>query len=114
MPTRAPKRAKIEARLGQSLRSFLKEKLAEGLSPGCIAREIKLDPATVRYYVKKFKLPYQLKVECRGSKFRNTHLDICLCPRCDIRPVRCEETRGSHKLKRCIWACVNFKARGKT
>lgn len=106
------KKAKIEAELGQSLESFLKKKLAEGLTPGRIASEVELDPATIRYWIKKFKLPYQ-----RGRQaphFRISHLSICLCPQCDVRPVRCVETRQSHKLGRCIWACVNFRERGKT
>lgn len=106
------KRAKIEAKLGQSLESFLKEKLAEGSSPIRIAREVELDPATIRYWIRKFELPYQPKRQT--PYFRISHLSICLCPRCDIRPVRCVETRGSHKLGRCIWACVDFRERGKT
>jgi len=106
------KRAKIEAKLGQSLKSFLKKKLAEGLTPGRIAPEVKLDPATIRYWIKKFELPYQQKRQT--PRFGISHLSICLCPRCDVLPMHCVETRGSHKLGRCIWACVNFRKRGKT
>jgi len=107
------KRAKIEVKLGQSLESFLRKKLAEGLTPGRIAPEVGLDPATVRYYIKKFELPYELGRQTPRFAI-SPHLSICLCPRCDSRPVRCAETRQSHKLKRCICACVNFKKRGKT
>jgi len=60
MPASAPKRKKIEAKLGQSLESFLKEKLAEGLTPDFISREVHLDPSTIRYYIRKFKLSYSL------------------------------------------------------
>lgn len=60
MPVPAPKRDKIEAKLGRSFKSFLKEKLAEGLTPNLIGRKVHLDPSTVRYYIRKFKLPYSL------------------------------------------------------
>ncbi|GAI63914.1 unnamed protein product, partial [marine sediment metagenome] len=91
MPVRAPKREKIEAKLGRSLESFLKEELAKGSSFRHIGREVKLDPATIRYYVKKFGLFHvrdaaKEKIERRTrpikSRLVGNHVDICLCVLC--------------------------------
>ena len=77
MPTH--KRSLIEARLGESLESFLTRRMAAKQGVTSIAREIGVDPATVRYYIKKFKL-------------KGTHIDICLCTLC---ASECDE-KGRH------------------
>jgi len=155
MPVPAPKRKKIEAELGRSLKSFLKEKLAEGLTPNLIGRKIHLDPSTVRYYIRKFKLPYSLgkkthkpprspekkllepprlpekkplellhslgkktlgpprspEKKPRSSQFQAAHLDICLCPLC--LEIPCMEGEETHKFKRCVIICVDFRKKRK-
>lgn len=91
MPTH--KRSLIEARLGESLESFLTRRMAAKQGVTNIAREIGVDPATVRYYIKKFKL-------------KGTHIDICLCTLC---ASECDEKERTHKLGRCVIICVNFR-----
>lgn len=122
MPVPAPKRDKIEAKLGRSFKSFLKEKLAKGSTPNLIGREVHLDPSTVRYYIKKFKLPYSLgkrshkpphspEKKSRSSQFQAAHLDFCLCPLC--LEISCMEGEETHKLKRCVITCVDFRKKKK-
>lgn len=89
------KRSLIEAKLGESLESFLTRRLAAKRGTGSIAREIGVDPATVRYYIKKFKL-------------KGEHIDRCLCILCTSK---CDDKERTHKLRRCVVFCVNFKGK---
>ena len=91
----AHKRALIEAKLGESLESFLTRELAAKRGTTSIAREIGVDAATVRYYIKKFKI-------------KGEHINLCLCARCTSE---CDEKERTHKLGRCVIACVNFRAK---
>jgi len=93
MPAR--KRSLIEAKLGESLECFLRKRIVEKQGTASIAREIGVDPATVRYYVKKFKL-------------KGEHIDRCLCALCTSD---CGEKERTHKLGRCVIACVNFRGK---
>ena len=89
------KRVLIEAKLGESLGSFLARRLAAKRGTTSIAREIGVDPATVRYYIKKFKL-------------KGEHIDLCLCARCTSD---CVEKERTHRLGRCAIVCVNFRGK---
>ena len=89
------KRRLIEAKLGESLESFLTRRVAAKRGATSIAREIGVDPATVRYYIKKFKL-------------KGEHIDLCLCGLC---ASECEEKERTHKLGRCVVVCVNFRGK---
>jgi len=91
----AHKRALIEAKLGESLESFLTRKLAAKRRTTSIAREIGVDAATVRYYIKKFKI-------------KGEHINRCLCALCTSE---CDEKEITHKLGRCVIACVNFRGK---
>jgi len=93
MPAR--KRSLVEAKLGEPLKSFLTRKLAAKRGTTTIAREIGVDAATVRYYIKKFKL-------------KGEHIDRCLCALCTSD---CGEKERTHKLGRCVIACVNFRGK---
>jgi len=108
MLIRAPKREKIEAKLGRSLESFLKEKLAEEWTTNRISRKVHLDPATIRYYLRKFGLSRQPEKKSHSSQFQTGHLDICLCPWC--LEILCKGKREeAHKYRRCVVSCVDFK-----
>lgn len=112
MLIRAPKREKIEAKLGQSLESFLKEKLAEGWTRNRISRKVHFDPATIRYYIKKFGLSHQPEKKSHSSQFQTDHLDICLCPWC--LEILCKgKGEKAHKHRRCVVACIDFEERGR-
>ena len=89
------KRSLIEAKLGESLESFLMRRLAAKRGTASIAREIGVDPATVRYYIKKFKLKGEL-------------VDRCLCILCTSE---CDDKERIHKLRRCVIVCVDFKGK---
>ncbi len=89
------KRALIEAKLGESLESFLKRRLAAKRGTTSIAREIGVDAATVRYYIKKFKI-------------KGEHIDRCLCTLCSSD---CGEKERTHTLGRCVITCVNFRGK---
>ncbi len=91
----AHKRSLVEAKLDESLESFLTRRIAEGKGTTIIAREIGVDPATVRYYIKKFKL-------------KGKHVNRCLCALCTSE---CDDKEITHKLGRCVFACVNFRER---
>ncbi len=91
----AHKRSLIEAKLGESLESFLTRRVAAKRGTTTIAREIGVDAATVRYYIKKFKL-------------KGEHIDCCLCALCTSE---CDDKEITHKLGRCVFACVNFRGR---
>ena len=108
MLIRAPKREKIEAKLGQSLESFLKEKLAEEWTTNRIGRKVHLDPSTIRYYLRKFGLSNPSEKKSHNSQFQTTHLDICICSWC--LEILCEgKKEKAHRLGRCVVACVDFE-----
>ncbi len=90
------KRSLIEAKLGESLESFLARRLAEKRGTGSIAREIGVDPATVRYYIKKFKL--------KGGE----HIDRCLCILCTSK---CDDKERTHKQGKCVVFCLDLKGK---
>jgi len=91
----AHKRSLIEDKLGESLESSLTRKLAAKRGTTTIAREIGVDAATVRYYIKKFKL-------------KGEHINRCLCALCTSE---CDEKERTHRLGRCVIACVNFRGK---
>ncbi len=114
------KRKLIEARLGESLESFLTKRIAAGQGPTNIARELDLDPATIRYYLKKHNIPYRAgkprqpllpyTKDTKAPKLRlkGEHVDVCLCPLCG---KDCEEKERTHKLGRCVLFCASFSGK---
>ncbi|MBA7675447.1 hypothetical protein ES703_83682 [subsurface metagenome] len=111
------KRKLIEARLSQSLESFLTKRIAAGQALKNIARELDLDPATIRYYLKKYKIPHGLgkprqplspyTKDTKAPKLRlkGEHVDVCLCPLCG---KNCEAEERIHQVGRCVLFCANF------
>ncbi len=111
------KRKLIEARLGQSLESFLTKRIAAEQRLTNIARELDLDPATIRYYLKKYNIHYQagkprqpLSLYTKDPKapklrLKGEHVDVCLCPLCG---KDCEAEERIHQDGRCVFFCVNF------
>ena len=111
------KRKLIEARLGESLESFLTKRIAAGLGLTNIARELDLDPATIRYYLKKHHILYQagkprqpLSPHTKDTKapklrLKGEHVDVCLCPLCG---KNCEAEERIHQVGRCVLFCANF------
>ena len=118
------KRKLIEARLGESLESFLTKRIAAGQGLTSIARELDLDPATIRYYIKKYNIPhgagrprqplspYTKDTKAPKPRLKGEHVDVCLCPLCG---KDCEEKERTHKVGRCVLFCASFsrKATGK-
>ena len=88
----AHKRKLIEAKLGESLEMFLSKQIAAGQDVKSIARELNLAPATIRYYVKKYKFPRpaarpreSVSLHTTDTKpsrllLKGEHVDVCLCP----------------------------------
>jgi len=111
------KRRLIEARLGESLESFLTKRIAAGQKLTSIARELDLDRATIRYYIKKYNIPYSVgkprqplspyTKDTKAPKLRlkGEHVDVCLCSLCG---KDCEQKERIHKVVRCVLFCVNF------
>lgn len=103
----AHKRSLVEAKLGESLESFLKRKMAAKQGVTSIAREIGVDHATIKYYIKKWDLfSWRDKVTQPQSRLKDGHVDICLCPLCI---TKCDEKERTHKLGRCVIVCVSFR-----
>ena len=112
-----PKRKLIEARLGESLESFLIRRIAAGQKLTSIARELGLDRATIRYYIKKYDIPYRadklrqlLSPYAKDTKvpklrLKGEHVDVCLCPLCGRG---CGRKETIHEDGRCVFFCVNF------
>ena len=111
------KRKLIEARLGQSLESFLTKRIAAGQALTNIARELDLDPASIRYYLKKYNIPRRagkprqsLSPHTKDTKvpmlrLKGEHVDVCLCPLCG---KDCEREERIHEDGRCVLFCANF------
>ena len=111
------KRKLIETRLGESLESFLTKRIAAGQRLTSIARELDLDPTTIRYYIKKYNIPYQVgksrqplspytkNTKAPKLRLKGEHIDICLCPLCG---QNCEKKERIHKAGRCVFFCANF------
>jgi len=116
-PRRKPmplnKRKKIEEKLGRSLRSYLTDRFLEGATQGEAARELGLDPATIRYYIKKWHLPYiprrVRQKKAKEARLKRNHLEVCICPLCQHE--FCEEARKSHHHGRCVMSCRVFEGR---
>ncbi len=111
------KRKLIEARLGQSLESFLTKRIAAGHRLANIARELDLDRATIRYYLKKYNIPHGAgkprqplsphtkDTKAPKSRLKGEHVDVCLCPLCG---KNCEAEERIHQVGRCVLFCANF------
>lgn len=101
------KRSLVKAKLDESLESFLTRTMGEKREVRDIAREISVDPATVRYYIRKWDLfcP-QDKVAQPQSRLKDGHVDICLCPLC---MTKCDEKERTRKLGRGVMVCVDFR-----
>lgn len=98
------KRKWIEERLGCPLRAYLRARFLKKATQKEVARELGVDSATVRYYIKKWDLPYDLKAvrekKRKEAKIRWDHLEVCICAICKYR--FCEEAKESHKRGRCV------------
>ncbi len=117
-----PKRRLIEARLGESLESFLTKRIVAGQRLTNIARELDLDHATIRYYLKKYNIPYsagkprqRLSPYTKDTKapklrLKGEHVDVCLCPLCGRD---CEAKERIHQVGRCVLFCANFSRKAK-
>ncbi len=113
----SPKRRLIEARLGESLESFLTKRIAAGQKLTSIARELDLDRATIRYYIKKYNiahgagkprqrlLPYTKDAKAPKLRLKGEHVDVCICPLC---AKDCEKKERIHKVGRCVFFCASF------
>ena len=111
------KRKLIEARLGESLESFLTKRIAAGQGLTSIARELDLDRATIRYYLKKHNIPhsagkprqrlspYTKDTKAPKLRLKGEHVDVCLCPLCG---KNCEAEERIHEVGRCVLFCANF------
>ncbi len=114
---RGHKRRLIEARLDESLESFLTRRIVAGQGPTSIGRELDLDRSTIHYWIKKYDIPYQagkprqpLSPYSKDTKtpklrLKGEHVDVCLCPLCG---KNCEEKERIHEDGRCVFFCVNF------
>lgn len=118
MPPR--KRRLIEEKLGESLESFLTRRFSAKETVRGIAREIGVDPATVRYYRDKYGIPsklywkeklgsgpvtYKKETKILNTRLRGKHVDICLCRLCQNE---CREREGIHREGRCVVICRDF------
>jgi len=120
----AHKRKLVEAKLGESLESFLTKRIAAGQELTSIARELDLAPATIRYYLKKYNIPHgagkprqSLSLDTKDTeapklRLKGEHVDVCLCPLCGND---CKKKEIIHRAGRCILFCASFtgKATGK-
>lgn len=100
------KRRAIEKRLGRPLRVHLRGRLLANASQAELAKELKLDPTTVGYYIKKWDLPYDEKAARRRTRSRWDHLEICVCVVCKHK--LCRDSRESHHRGRCVMWCFEF------
>jgi len=113
----AHKRKLIEANLGESLEVFLSKRIAAGQDVRSIARELDLDPGTIRYYVRKHKIPRpqaqtreSVSLHARDTKplrllLKGEHVDVCCCPLCESD---CREKLTIHRERRCVLSCLSF------
>lgn len=118
------KRRLIEEGLGESLESFLTRRFSAKGKVRCIAKEIGVDPATVRYYRDKYEIISKLywkdklgsgpaiyrKEEARplNTRLKGKHMDVCLCRLCGDG---CREREGVHGEGRCVVICSDFERR---
>jgi len=107
------KRHQIEEKLGQPLKAYLRDRLLSNITVRQVARELGLDPATIRYYIKKWELLYLpgsgREKRPKEAKLKKKHLDLCICRICKAR--FCKEARESHRSGRCVMWCRSFKGR---
>jgi len=107
------KRQQIEEKLGQPLKAYLRDRLLSNITVRQVARELGLDPATIRYYIKKWELPYLpepvREKRRKDAKLKKKHLDLCICRMCTARS--CKGARESHRSGRCVVWCRSFKGR---
>lgn len=101
-----PKRKAIEKRLGRPLHIQMREKFLNNSTQEKVAKELGLDPATVRYYIKKWNLPYDKKAARRTTRSKWDHLEVCVCVLCKHR--LCQDARKAHSLGRCTLRCFEF------
>jgi len=110
---RTHKRKQIEKRLGQPLRTYLRARFLKKATQTEVARELGVDRAAIRYYIKKWDLPYDLEAvrekKRKKAKIRRDHLEVCICAICKYR--FCEEAKESHKRGRCVMSCNSFEGR---
>ena len=107
----------IEDRLGESLESFLTKKIAAGQRMTSIGRELDLDHSTIRYWIKKYNIPYspgkpglrfspdRKDTEAPKLRLKGEHVDVCLCPLCGRG---CGRKEAIHEDGRCVFLCVSF------
>ena len=78
-----------------------------------MARELGVDRKTIRYYIRKWQLPYDPKaaVQKRRKKaeLERNHLEVCICPIC--RHKFCQEAMESHHQGRCVMWCYAFEGK---
>jgi len=107
------KRKKIEEKLGRPLRSYLTDRFLEGATQGEAARELGLDPATIRYYIKKWNLPYMPRARkhnrVKKMRTKRDHVELCICVMC--KHGLCQDSRESHHRGRCVMWCRVFEGR---
>lgn len=101
------KRRAIEKKHGCLLQALLKGRLLANATQEEVAKEFGLDPATVRYYIKKWDLPYDKKAARRGTRSKGDHLKVCICIICKHSRL-CRGSRESHHRGRCVMWCLEF------
>lgn len=107
----------IEARLGESLESFLTKRIAAGQRMTSIGRELDLDHSIIRYWIKKYNIPYspgkpRLRFSPDGNdteapklRLKGEHVDACLCSLCGRG---CGRKETIHEDGRCVLFCADF------
>lgn len=110
----------IEARLGESVESFLTRRIAAGQRMISIAQELGLDHSIIRYWIKKYNIPYPpgkpgllglrfspdgKDTEAPKLRLKGEHVDICLCRLCR---GGCGRKETIHEDGRCVFLCVSF------
>lgn len=107
------KRKQIEERLGRSLQAYLRARFLRNATQVEVASELGLDRSTIRYYRKKWDLPYNPELarekKREKAKAKWNHVEICICPYC--RHGICQEEREAHYSGRCVVWCRSFEGR---
>ena len=80
------KRKQIEERLGCSLRAYLRSSFLKNAVQREVARELGLDHATIRYYIKKWDLPWGPKA-WRGKERKEGKIKLKAMPRTHKRKL---------------------------
>lgn len=80
------KRKQIEERLGCSLRAYLRARFLKNAVQREVARDLGLDHATVRYYIKKWDLPCGPKA-WRGKERKEGKIKLKAMPRTHKRKL---------------------------